>query len=268
MLKNALFTSGTKFKVVDPSKDSTYGVGTQGFISFIEGLDSSFMNVAMSKVVIIRRGKGGKNRLDFTKMYTPVFPIDHEGFDKAMPTTTGGIRRPYLTVERDMAEVVNVMDIPAIDFLGWACSQARRVRFMSEQCRHFKWPSTKKHPLNAMIRTIDYFEEDPIAYIDQFTSAEYRTQFLNSLRPMLSTMIRVDLIHNKTYAEALATAAEFLQFTNAGGFLDKESKGKKDQPKNEYRFTEDDKMLGETLSHHNKELKQAEKLMLMKQKKS
>jgi hypothetical protein len=268
MLKNILFAAGAKFKVVSPSNDSTYGVGTLGFISYIESIDPSFMNVAMTYAIIIRRGKGGKHRLDYTKMYIPIFPIDHEGFAKAMPT--GGVRRPYLTIERDMPKITNIMDLTDIEFLGWACSQARRLRFMSEQCRHFKWPSAKKHPINSKVRTNDYIEEDPPAYLSQYTSSDYRTQFLDCLRPMLSTMIRVDLIHNMAHAEASATAAEFIQFTNAGGFLEdkKGKKDKKDQPKNEYRFTEDDKMLTDNFNHYSKELKQAKELMLMKQKKS
>ena len=60
-MKNSLFITGQKFKVIEPTKDTAFGIGSLGFVSFLEKMDSSFMNVAQLQTTIIRKGKGGKH---------------------------------------------------------------------------------------------------------------------------------------------------------------------------------------------------------------
>lgn len=261
-MKNNLFIPGTKFIVVDPTQDGTFNVGSTGFISYLEKIDGSFMNVAQCRAAMTRRGKGGKNRLSFCKIFVPIFPVIDEGFAKAMPT--GGIRKYYLHIEQEVPPYTDVMGFSSIDFIGWAHAKTRMLKYMSEKCKHRKWPEKKGHPFNQMVRMHEYYEEDPERWDEKFADSDLREAFITKLRPAQASLVRILLKQAVLRSEILNSAAEFLEFTNSGAFIPKDAK----DTKNEYRFTEDDKALKENVKKTKEALKKITKLSTEKFKRS
>lgn len=245
MMKHNLIETGRPFQVVEPTEDSTFGVGTTGFFSYVDKNDSSFINLAMVRTVIIRRGKGGKERMDIARMYFPIFPIEAKEFQKAMPDK--GVRKAYVHIEPG-EKIGDAMMLPDIEYLGWATASVRRLKHMAEKCKHHQWPGSSKHIMNQFMRIHEYFEDDPSRIKERMASQEKRVELLDVLRSMASSMTRM-VLHQSVYrADLLLSAAEFLEFTNSGGFIPKDAKDKK----NEYRFTEDDKSLQLLVKKHQK----------------
>lgn len=268
-MKNNLLRTGQKFKVIPPTNDTSFGPGSLGFMSYMEKLDGSFMNLAQMKATIIRRGKTGKARINFTRIYVPIFPLtdaefklDQKAFMKAMPD--GGVRSPMLFIKKAMPAEFNVMEMSGLDFLGWAHSQVRCYRNMIETCKHSNWPESKSHPFNRMMTLSDRFEEDPEHFLENLASEQPRLDFLEEFRKALAGITRVILQRQVQRAETLALAAEFLDFTNSGAFIPKDAEKKE----NEYRFTEDDKALKENMKSYKKLLEAAKEMADTKSKKS
>ena len=84
---------------------------------------------------------------------------------KAMPDE--GIRKPLLYVKKALPSEFPVMEMAPIDFLGWAHAHVRNYRNMVESCKHSKWPESKSHPFNRLLKLPEQFEEDPEHYLDE-----------------------------------------------------------------------------------------------------
>jgi hypothetical protein len=260
ILSSNLLEPGAMFKVGDKTKDNTFSPGSLGFVSLIRGIDDSYQDVAKVLAVMTRRGKGGKNRLMSVNICTPIFYIGHEGFDKLLPEN--GARKHFIHIERETPMATDVMKLPPLDFLGFATAISKRIKYMSDQCQHKKWPEDKGNPINVLKRMPDYFEEDPDTYLDKFTTTEFREQFVLEARRMTSALIRVHLQLDITRAEAELHAAEFLAFVNNGEFIPKDAKEKK----NEYAFTEDNALLERTIKFHTNLKKEINTLYKIKKK--
>jgi hypothetical protein len=246
ILTSKLLEPGAIFTVTDAVKDSSFPPGSLGFVSFISGIDDSFQDIARVSVVMIRKGKTGKARVLNTTLHVPIFYVDHKGFNKLLPED--GVRKCYVHIERHMAPAMDLMEIPPLMFLGYAVALSRRIKHMSDQCRHKKWPEAKGHPINIMRQLSGYFEEDPDGLIEKYATAPFRLDFMNKARYMVSSLIRMQIQLDMSRASAEINAAEFLVFTNKGEFIPEDAKEKE----NEYKFTDDDAMLKRTLSFHKK----------------
>lgn len=263
-MKNNLFRTGQKFVVVEPTTDSAYTAGSTGYMAFVEKQDNSFANVARVQAVIIRRGKGGKERIECLHLYFPIFRVDDKAFQKVMPEK--GMRRGYVHPEIEGPAILNVMDLSDIEYLGWAIACIKAMRWMVEKCKHHQWPSSQQHIFNKLGRVAEYFNADPenLGKIkNQLASPDSRVGFLAELRPAFASLVRVNLSEAVLVAEMLHTAAEFLEFTNSGKFIPKDAKDKK----NEFHFTDNNKMLKDNIQKHKKRLEQLTKLSKQRTKK-
>lgn len=261
-MKNNLFRTGQKFTVVEPSEDSTYPVGSTGFMSFVERHDQSYMNLAQVRTVMVRRGKTGKERIEHPRMYFPIFPIDAEPFKKAMPDK--GMRKGYVFVQPEEPNLADIMTLDDVDFLGWSISYVRMLRNAVENCKHHQWPGSKNHLFNKLMRANEYFDDDPEAIKATLASVDSRNEFLAEVRPFTTSLVRVMINKAVARAEMLLTAAEFLDFTNSGEFIPKDAKDKK----NEFHFTDDDKELKTNIKIQKKKLEHFKKLSAKKSNKS
>lgn len=261
-LKSNLLEPGAMFMVTEKGKDNTFSAGSTGFISAIRSLDEPYQNVAKISVIMTRRGKGGKMRLMPAVISTPVFYVDHKNFDKLLPQD--GAKKYFLHIERAGSRERSVFAMDGIDFLGFAVAMARRMKHLSDQCRHKKWPSSKSNPLNILKRMPENFEGNPDAYLEKYTGDAFRANFVKEFRKMSTLLVRMHLQLDRTRAEIETNAAEFLLFTNTGEFIPSDAEDKK----NEYVFTDDNKILEKTIAVH-KHLKEGiEKLYNNKKKKS
>lgn len=250
IIPSGLLEVGGKFKVTEEGKDTIYTQGSCGFMYSLNGIDNSYQNVARVEAVMTRRGKGGKARLEQTGLTMPVFypPIEKkeykENFAKLMPDEK---KRGYVIVERDLDMCSHIVDMDPLDFMGYAAAISLRLQKMSKRCRHSRWPEEKANPVRVMIRTVERFEQDPDAYLlDMGESLAFREQFVNAARRMSSAMAKIQLEMEKEKVYAETHAAEFLRYVNSGEFLSDTAENKK----NEYVFTDDNKILENTLEFY------------------
>jgi len=244
ILTSNLLEPGAMLKVTDKTKDSAFPPGSLGFVSFIRGIDEDYQDLAKVSTIIIRKGKTGKPRILNGTMCVPVFYIDDKAFDKLLPNDS--FRKGYVHVERELPVASNLMELPPLQFLGYAVALSKRIKHMSDQCRHKKWPEAKSHPINVLKRMPDYFEEEPDVYLEKYSGPDFRENFLLEARRMSSSLVRVGIQLDITRAETEINAAEFLLFTNKGEFIPKDAEDKT----NEYEFTEDNAMLKRTIDYY------------------
>lgn len=262
ILISKLLEPGAMFMVTDAVKDNLYPPGSIGFVSHINGIDDSYQDIAKLHAIMIRKGKGGKNRVMNATLFCPVFYVDHEGFNKLLPED-GGSKKGYVHIERHMSSAMDMMELSPMMFIGYAVALSRRIKFMSDQCKHRRWPEKKSHPVNVMRQLSGYFEEEPESLLEKYGSQEFRIDFVEKARRMTSSLIRMQMQLDMTGADVEVNAAEFLVFTNKGEFIPKDAKDKK----NEYKFTDDDAMLKHTLSYYKKLRSNIEVLLKSKKNK-
>lgn len=244
ILTSNLFEAGAMFKATDVVKDNNLPPGSLGFVSFVRGIDESFQNVAKICAIMIRKGKTGKPRIMNSTICTPVFYMDAKPFIKLMPEE--GVRKCYIHVERHVPMNTDIMAFGPLEFLGYAVAMSKRIKHMSDQCHHKKWPEDKAHPVNALKRLPDIFNEDPEGYMEKFANEPYRCNFVEEARRMFSALVRMQLQLDLTRVDTEINAAEFLLYTNKGEFIPKDAEDKT----NEYKFAEDDNMLKNTVDFY------------------
>ena len=258
LLQSGILNTGTKFTISDRVKNPTHIPGTVGFISYFGRLDDSYQNVINVTVVLIRKGKTGKDRIEFSRLEIPIFTFDSEAFSKIMPTTEN--RKDFVYIEEEGNQYENLMDVSPLDFAGWATAMASKLKQMSVKCKHSKWPSENKNPINKILRLPDYFPEDPPVYLESHSNEEFRELFLGNARSMYSSMVKIHLDSDRSKVKCELNASEFLEFTNKGKFLEKKN------TKNEYKFTDDDALIERTIKYYNTVKKDIDKLCKTKTK--
>ncbi len=258
-LQSGILDSGTKFMISNKVKNPHYIPGSVGFVSHLGGLDDSYQNVISMTIVITRKGKSGKERLDLSRIKVPIFTFDSDNFAKIMPTIEN--RRDFVYIDKQETQYNNLMEVSSLDFLGWAAAVSKKLRIMSSMCKHSKWPSSNKNPVNRMFRLPEFFSEDPADKSELYGNAEFRSLFLNEARNMYSSMIKIHLELDEQKVKCEINASEFLEFTNKGKFLEKKN------AKNEYKLTDDNALLERTTKYYESIKKDINKLRAAKNNK-
>jgi len=213
-LDSNLFTPGTKFVVTDDVKESTFGPGTTGFISYMKNADSVYEDVANVVVSIIRRGKGGKRRVDISNMSIPIFSdprmLEHKNY---LPSG----RRHYVHIKKVDFDVEDLMKIIPMDFLGWAAAYARYLNHLVQNIANPKkglWPNDPHLNLNIAIRLPDIFIQNEDEAIATLTNEVWREVFIGEARAKESALIKCALRYNETVVKASLNSAQFVEYTN------------------------------------------------------
>lgn len=212
ILKSCLFHHGTKFVVTNRSEDGTYGPGTTGFVSFIKGFDQDFPNVAYVVCSVIRRGKGGKPRLERGEISVPIYDAKNKTLAENMPDEK---RKFYVHIAADN-DICEVTDMKDIDFLGWAYATSMFVFKLGSRSKHFKpWPKSNSHILNMALHLDDMWGEDPDHAIESFRHAAVRRDFAMRLRTIESTLVKPSLAYMaKVVGLEKAAMAQLLKIHN------------------------------------------------------
>ena len=213
-LASNLLTPGTKFAVTDDVKESTFGPGTTGFMSYIKNADSDYEDVAHAVVSIIRRGKGGKQRLDVSNISIPIFSdsrmLEHKNY---LPIG----RRHYVHIESIDFDVDDLITITPIDFLGWMTAYSRYLHYLVQNIAKQKkglWPNDPQHNLNMAIRLPDMFLQNEEGTTAALTAEAWRTQFVVQARAKESALIKCALRYKESVVKATLNSAQFLEYTN------------------------------------------------------
>jgi len=262
ILISKLLEPGAMFIATELVKDTTVPPGSLGFISYTMGMDESYQNVGKSSVVIIRKGKTGKPRLWPLTITSPVFWDDNENFPKLMPEE--GTKKYYIDIERSKERARSVMDMSALSFIGYAFALSRRIKYLSDQCRHKKWPESNSHPINILKKLPDYFEEDPEGHMEKYGSPDFRNNFIEEARRMSSSLVRMHLQLDLNRVDAEINASEFLLYTNKGEFIPENAEDKT----NKYKFTEDNALIERSIKYYKDLRKQISDLYNNKKKNS
>lgn len=187
ILKSQLFRHGSKFVVTDESSDTTYGPGTTGFVSFVKGFDQDFPTVAYLVASIIRRGKGGKSRVERAELSTPIFDIDNDVLKENMPDEK---RRFYVHI-KSLPNTCKIADMEPVDFVGWSFAAAMFICKLGSCAKHFKpWPTSPQSVLNQVLNANDMWQENEEHAIATLTSPEFREDFTRKIRIMESTLVK------------------------------------------------------------------------------
>lgn len=206
-LESQLLRPGTKFVVNGRTEDSTYGPGTTGFVSFVKGFDQDFPNVAYLVCSIIRRGKGGKPRVEKGEISTPIFDLQNKTLSENMPDEK---RRFYVHITKH-AEIQQIHEMDTVEFLGWAFAMANFVYKLGSTAKHFKpWPSGKKNLLNLLLYAENMWNESAGDTVAKFESPEIRQDFGRRIRLMESTLVKPSLAYMAKLAGLEKSAAQQL----------------------------------------------------------
>jgi hypothetical protein len=190
MMKSQFLRHGSKFIVTDQSEDSTYGPGTTGFVSYVKGFDQDFPNVAYLVVSIVRRGKGGKLRVERSEISTPIFEFDNAALKEHMPDEK---RRFYVHIEQQ-PNPSHVNEMLPVDFIGWAFAVSMFVNKLSQCSKHFKpWPNSSTHVLNRALNAAEIWSESEGQAVEILGNIEYRETFTRAARMMESTLVKSSL---------------------------------------------------------------------------
>lgn len=210
-IKSQLFHHGTKFTVTDRSEDGTYGPGTTGFVSYVKGFDQDFPNVAYLVVSIIRRGKGGKLRVENAEISTPIFDIENDVLKENMPDEK---RRYYVHIE-PQPNPATLNDMLPVDFIGWAYAVSMFVNKLSRCAKHFKpWPNSSKHVLNRALNAGDMWQESETQAVEILSHLEFREDFTREVRIMESTLVKSSLAYLSKIAGLEEAAAGHISKMN------------------------------------------------------
>jgi hypothetical protein len=213
-LVSNLLIPGTKFVVTEDVKESTFGPGTTGFLSYMKNSDSDYEDVANVVVSIIRRGKGGKRRLDVSNMSIPIFSdprmLEHKNY---LPIG----RRHYVHIERIDFDTENLMEIIPMDFLGWVAAYSRYLNYLVQHVAKPKkglWPNDPHQTLNIGMRLPDIFLQNEEETIATLTNEAWRQQFIGEARAKESALIKCALRYNQSVVKTTLNSAQFVEYTN------------------------------------------------------
>lgn len=208
-LTSGILATGMKFKVTEDSVDGTFGPGSTGFIAYVVGKDRDFPNVFYMKAVIIRRGKTGMPRIDINELSCPVFDFGAKNalFHKIMPDEK---RKYYLHIEPEPFEE-NLMEMDALDFIGWAAAYAQFLNKLSTRAKHFNpWPQQGDNVLNELYSIRDYWQEGADACYDRFANTDARANIVATIRMMESSLVKCALSYIHRVSEVETMAAQSL----------------------------------------------------------
>lgn len=207
-VKSKIMNPGEKFVVNDETVDGSFGPGTTGFAAYVKGHDQDFPNVYFLRAVIIRRGKGGKIRLEQADLSTPIFDISAKGMEKVSPEAK---RKYYVKIDPECLPCVPVEELETYDFLGWAFATTLFFQKLAGHAQHFRvWPEDGEHVLNRAKLMEDFYSEDPDYVEEDMASPPWRELFVRMLRPIQSTLGLSTLIYKHRVAGLEKQAAETL----------------------------------------------------------
>ena len=224
ILQSNIGRCGAAYKVKKDTKDGTYKPGSLGLISFVKGKDMDYGNIVYFYVITTRRGKGGKQRLDFNELSCPVFDTDNivklSEKKEYMPALD---RRYYVLLKLLPQSFDDIQNMGAHDYLAWACCQAKYLDKLRSRINRFSmWPKSGDHIMN-IIKSMDHYlgndfsEEQKQGTIEQYSSPGMREQFLQNMRKLACSMVQGHIGYKQRVAKIELDAATHI-FKNVSAF--------------------------------------------------
>jgi len=202
-----ILNPGIKFVVLDEPKDGAFPPGTTGFMGCLTGKSSRNNHVYSAQVVIIRKGKGGKDRVDVNSINTPIFLTDEMQENKAYHEVLPFGAKYYVHIKTVPMENT-LLAMSNIDFIGWAGAYNQYVQNLTGFSNHpFRWPEDKSNPLNITSRLNERWANDPGHLLDLFSSKEFRVKTVNVIRKTEASLIKCVASYQYRLAQTIKAAA-------------------------------------------------------------
>lgn len=193
---------GIMFKVIRPTKDSVFGTGTTGFIGYVKGQDQDFPNVIFYKVIITRRGKSGKARLEPGEISVPIFLPKCKNLETILPKID---RKHFVFIDTNLNLMPKeIFEFDNHSFLGWAAAWGCFLSKLHTMVKKIKaWPSDSNHVLNVIRGLPNRFIEDSTHVVENCTSQGFRTTAAIEIRILESTLSRcaMEYLYKTTHIE-------------------------------------------------------------------
>jgi hypothetical protein len=177
---------------VDPTKDSSFGPGTRGIMSYVRGYDSEKNNVCYARFVALRRGKSGKMRMDFNELKFPIFVSTESDLSE---TFIDKEKKFFVFIESRPLICNNVIDLESHEFIGWSLAKVNFLAKVHRWVNHNIWPKTKNNIINQIQRMPEVFEADPDQHLKRFEDVELRENLVDKIRQLECKMSRLILQH-------------------------------------------------------------------------
>jgi len=190
ILKSNILRPGEKFIITDKSTDGRFLPGSTGFISFVKGVDQQFPNVVHFLVVMTKKGKSGKERIEVVDMSAPIFELSLPEEELTMP----GIDRRYFTrMEHVVNSVDNVHKMATYDFMGWILSRVKFIHKLNSKVTFIKvWPQTSA-VLNNVIELPHNFSENPTATKEYYARSDIIDELVTVLNKTESKLAKCSI---------------------------------------------------------------------------
>jgi len=252
MLQSNIRGCGAPYTVSKESEDNVYKPGTLGLLSYVKGVDLDYPNVVYFFVVTVRRGKGGKQRLDFNEISFPIFNtpnlIDLSKKKEFMPPLD---RRYFVMTETLPLVFSHALNMDGHDFLAWSCCHAKYLSQLRKTTNGFRmWPKDKKHVMNVMNSMDNYMnsqhfdEEQRQNTYNHYTDGEARDKFIRKMRHISSALTQCHVSYKQRVAKAELEAIMHIN-------------------KNLKAFGADKKEAGDARIYHEKKYKKISQLINM-----
>lgn len=226
---------GLPFQVTDTLKDTTFGPGTQGLLSFIMGPDYNNPNIVFQKVITTRRGKNGKSRMNLNMILSPLFKVPGVDFNAMFPKA--GDRKHFIDIVVDKEVTGNVMplnDDLDPNYLAWMFARCLFVRELDKAVyppehqimsslnmggtkRVYVWPKEKLNKLKRFVESIErwYNEGAQDSIMETFGGEQNKHEMLADLRAIEAALLIPRMEYQRKVNSVLVDALNYVsKFVN------------------------------------------------------
>lgn len=234
-LKCSINPSGNFFTINDNIKDSLFSVGTTGVLSCVLGSDHNNSNIIYQDVVITRRGKKGKRRLENVTLLTPIFKVPELAIEEIIPKSAE--RKGFVDIDVDEDTTIEtIKTLPDYDFVSWVYSRLKFIHRLDQVCYPGNNPTRLTDTIASKIglnnnkhvsiwpkdgRIVNFFNDISAQAqhgggeipIDDYVTQESRTSLLLSLRKLEASLVIPRLAHQQRICSIFVDALDFLEKT-------------------------------------------------------
>ena len=183
-----------KFEV-EYSEHNLLPVGTIGYIimsqpELIDGV------IILQDVLITRKGKTGKNRLDCGNVFSPVF------FSEKHNVGTNINHRNKFAVLKDISSCKNLLSLNKLEFLEWAYVVHNYLKKIVNGIPGATlWPNLKKNPLNTIYGIVDSYINYGEDILDKYITNAFRQLFIKNVRIVKGSLVKKEFSLERIYKE-------------------------------------------------------------------
>lgn len=232
ILECSIQPAGCPFTITDELKDSLLPPKTTGFISYVMGPDHNHPNIVFQQVVVTRRGKSGKPRINNNTLLCPIFKV--AGIDSSVMFSKKEERKHFVNLDTVPSQTVSIIgENTPIDnnFLAWLLARSLLVKELDQAIyrsdnrimqvaglnngqRQVKvWPRDNKNVLRLFVDHIEgYRNNDELDIIrDSFCLPEIKDNLLKDIKAKELLLLIPRMEYQQKVAKVLLDALDWVE---------------------------------------------------------